>query len=434
MRASRFTGIGTALTVAASAVVTFAAGGAASAATMVLVSDLLAGLPAAAENTSAYDRDFFQHWIDADGDGCDTRQEVLMAESTVATTPAGGCPVTSGRWESWYDGGVWTDPGDVDIDHMVPLAEAWDSGAHAWTPEQRRDYANDLAIPASLAAVTDNVNASKGDRDPAEWLPPAGGAATCRYISDWVVVKYRWNLTVDPAEAAALSSLLTGACAGATAELPPRAITPGGTAAIEAYVTKVYNDLLGRGPDPVGLAGWTRALASGTPYGQVANGITYSDEYRARLIAGSYATYLGRGPDPSGAAGWLSAMRSGVTIQQMEAGFVGSAEYYAKAGGTDAAWVAQLYQHVLGRAAADTEIQAWVAALARGSSRYQVAMGFLVSYEHLTDVVDAYYRDLLGRGIDPTGNHGWVTAIQRGVRVEAVIAGIVASDEYRANV
>jgi hypothetical protein len=127
-------------------------------------------------------------------------------------------------------------------------------------------------------------------------------------------------------------------------------------------------------------------------------------------------------------------MQRGVTIQQMEAGFVGSEEYYAKAGGTDAAWVAQLYQHVLGRAAADPEIQAWVAALARGSSRYQVSMGFLVSYEHLTDVVDAYYWDLLGRGIDPVGNHGWVTAIQGGVRVEAVIAGIVASDEYRANV
>jgi hypothetical protein len=214
---------------------------------------------------------------------------------------------------------------------------------------------------------------------------------------------------------------------------PPPTI-PGAPAGIEAYVTRVYSDLLGRGPDPVGLAGWTSALESGTPYGEVANGITYSDEYRARLIAASYTTYLGRGPDPSGAADWLAAMRSGATIQQMEAGFVASEEYYAKAGGTDAAWVAQLYQHVLGRAAAATEIQAWVTALAGGASRYQVSMGFLVSYEHLTDVVDAYYWDLLGRGIDPTGNHDWVIAIQRGVRVEAVIAGIIASDEYRAKV
>src|SRR5665647_520810 len=401
----------------------------------VQVSDLLAGLAVTAENTSAYDRDFFQHWIDADGDGCDTRQEVQMAESTTGTTPTGGCPVTSGRWESWYDGGVWTAPGDVDIDHMVPLSEAWDSGAWAWTPEQRRDFANDLGFGGSLAAVTDNVNQSKGEKDPAQWLPPAGGAATCRYIADWVAVKYRWALTIDTTERATLTSLLSGGCAGTTVEPPARAIVPQDTAAIEAYVTRVYNDLFGRSPDPVGLAGWTRALQNGTPYGEVANGITYSDEYRGRLIVASYATYLGRGPDPSGAAGWLSAMRAGVTIQQMEAGFVGSEEYYAKAGGTDAAWVAQLYQHVLGRAAADTEIQAWVDALsANGASRYQVSMGFLVSYEHLTDVVDAYYWDLLGRGIDPTGNHGWVIAIQGGVRVEAVIAGIVASQEYRAKV
>jgi len=204
---------------------------------------------------------------------------------------------------------------------------------------------------------------------------------------------------------------------------------------VQKYITHVYSDLFNRTPDPVGLAGWTRALASGTPYGEVANGITYSDEYRSRLISASYATYLGRGPDPSGAAGWLDAMKRGATIQQMEAGFIGSDEYYAKAGGTDAGWVQQLYQHVLGRPGADTEVQAWTRALsANGASRYQVSMGFLVSYEHLTDVVDAYYWDLLGRGIDPTGNHGWVIAIQGGVRVEAVIAGIVASQEYRAKV
>jgi glucose/arabinose dehydrogenase len=200
----------------------------------------------------------------------------------------------------------------------------------------------------------------------------------------------------------------------------------------EAYVTKVYRDLLDRAPDPAGLQGWTAALERGTPYGDVANGITYSDEYRSRLIAEAYRTYLERGPDPTGAAGWLAAMRSGATIQRIEAGFVASDEYYGRGGATDAAWVGRLYANVLGRGASDSEVQAWTMALAGGASRYQVAMGFLVSSEHLTNVVDGYYRDLLGRGAEPTGARGWVIAIQGGTRVEAVIAGIVASNEYRS--
>lgn len=414
----------------------------AAAADNIAVIELLRSVPVAVENTSTYSRDYFQHWIDADGDGCDTRQEVLIAESTVPTTPAGDCPVTSGQWVSWYDGGVWTIPSDVDIDHMVPLSEAWNSGAQSWSAEQRRDFANDLTIDASLAAVTDNVNQSKSDKDPAEWLPPSAGAV-CRYIGDWVVVKYRWGLNADQAEVNTLNTLLSGTCAGATVTIPPRAstapttptppATPPDDTAIEAYVTKVYADLFGRIPDPTGLAGWTAALASGTPYGEVANGITYSDEYRSLLIAASYQTYLDRSPDPTGAAGWLAAMRSGATIQQMEAGFIASDEYYAKAGSTDAGWVAELYRHVLGREAAPSEIQAWTVALAQGGTRHQVAMGFLVSYEHLTDVVDGHYQHLLGRGIDPAGAHSWVIAIQGGVRVEAVIAGIVASIEYRSN-
>ncbi len=203
---------------------------------------------------------------------------------------------------------------------------------------------------------------------------------------------------------------------------------------VQRYVTRVYNDLFGRGPDPTGLNGWTSALLAGTPRIAVANAITYSDEYRSKLIAGSYSTYLGRGPDPSGAAGWLAAMRAGSTIQQMEAGFIASNEYYAKAGGTDAGWVRRLYQHVLGRGAAPSEVQAWTSALAQGGTRQQVAMGFLVSTEHLTTVVDGYYRDLLGRGIDPSGAHAWVVAIQGGARVEAIIGGIIASDEYYSKV
>lgn len=393
--------------------------------------DLLSALPTAAEATIAYSRDYFQHWIDADGDGCDTRAEVLMIESSVPTT--GGCPVKGGNWTSYYDGAVWTLASDVDIDHMVPLAEAWRSGAWAWTPDMRLEYANDLSYGPALVAVTDNVNQSKGDRDPAEWLPPSG-AATCQYVADWVGVKYRWGLSVDTTERTTLQNLLTGSCTGATPSQVPERIGGRPVAQIEAYVTKVYNDLFERTPDTVGLEGWTRALANYTPPGEVANGITYSDEYRLRLITASYNTYLSRGPDPAGAAGWLDAMKRGLTIQQMEGGFIASDEYYAKAGGTNAGWVGQLYQHVLGRPGAAEEIDAWTRALARGESRYQVAMGFLISFEHLTDVVEAHYQHLLGRGIDPEGNQGWVLAIQRGTRVEAVIAGIVASDEYWSKV
>jgi hypothetical protein len=172
---------------------------------------LLSGLPVATESTATYSRDYFEHWIDADSDGCDTRAEVLIAESQTAATVGAGCTVTTGQWISWYDGATWTDPADVDIDHMVPLQEAWQSGAAAWTAAQRRDYANDLGFAGSLVAVTDNVNQSKGAGDPAEWLPPATGVH-CTYAVQWVAVKYRWSLTVDTAEKSALTSLLSGGC------------------------------------------------------------------------------------------------------------------------------------------------------------------------------------------------------------------------------
>src|SRR4051794_14242797 len=86
-------------------------------------------LPVATERPAGYDRDEFKHWVDADGDCQDTRDEVLAAESLVEV---GGCDVSTGKWFSYYDRQTWTQSSDVDIDHMVPLKEAWDSGAHAW--------------------------------------------------------------------------------------------------------------------------------------------------------------------------------------------------------------------------------------------------------------------------------------------------------------
>lgn len=186
---------------------------------------LLGSLTVAGEGgSSSYSRDYFRHWIDNNGDCQNTRHEVLVWESQVSPTytSSSRCSVSSGRWYSYYDGATWTLAGDVDIDHMVPLKEAWESGARNWSADDRERFANDLGFDATLVAVTDNVNQSKGDRDPAEWLPPLS-AARCTYALEWVQVKYRWRLSMDSTERGTLSSILSGSCGSRTVEIPPRA-------------------------------------------------------------------------------------------------------------------------------------------------------------------------------------------------------------------
>jgi len=138
----------------------------------------IADLPVATEVRTGYSRDEFQHWVDADGDGCNTRNEVLIAEADDPVTVGSGCALSGGRWFSYYDRVSWTQTSDVDIDHMVPLAEAWDSGARTWTDAVRRDFANDLGDYRTLGGVTDDVNQAKGDQDVAQWLRRTTGVAT----------------------------------------------------------------------------------------------------------------------------------------------------------------------------------------------------------------------------------------------------------------
>src|SRR4051812_25789570 len=187
---------------------------------------MLAGLAVASETSTAYDRDalFGGDWIDADSNGCDTRSEVLLAEAVVAATVGAGCTVQAGSWVSYYDGVEWQDPGRLDIDHVVPLKEAWDSGASArgWSEARRLAYANDLDFAWSLEAVTDTVNQSKGDRDPAEGLPGASQEARCTYATRWVAVKYRWDLTIDPAERTILADILSGECGSRVSGVPAK--------------------------------------------------------------------------------------------------------------------------------------------------------------------------------------------------------------------
>lgn len=191
--------------------------------------ELLARLKTGVEHPGGYERKLFVHWIDADGDGCSTRFEVLIAESRTTAQVGNGCSVT-GSWRSAYDGVTTTDPGPFDIDHMVPLKEAWDSGAWAWTSGRRRDYANDLGDWRSLRAVTAASNRSKSDKDPAQWMPPRAGFR-CIYAIEWVAVKMRWSLRVDTSERTALRQILE-ACPTRTARvavLPLEPATPAPT-------------------------------------------------------------------------------------------------------------------------------------------------------------------------------------------------------------
>jgi hypothetical protein len=165
----------------------------------------VSSLTVATEVRTGYARSLFPLWIDADGDGCNTRYEVLIAEATTTPTIGSGCSLSGGRWYSYYNNAYYTLPSDLDIDHMVALAEAWDSGARNWTTAKRQSYANDLGDSRTLVAVKDTVNQSKSDKDPADWMPSYSGA-TCRYVQEWVAVKKRWALTVDSAEKSALTS------------------------------------------------------------------------------------------------------------------------------------------------------------------------------------------------------------------------------------
>ncbi|KAG8737632.1 hypothetical protein FRC10_007974 [Ceratobasidium sp. 414] len=158
-------------------------------------------------NSPAYSRDLFPTWDTISGK-CDTRETVLKRDGTNVVTDS-SCAATSGTWVSVYDGATWTAGSDLDIDHLVPLKEAWLSGARDWTTARREALANDLTRP-QLLAVTDNVNESKGDRDPANWMPPLASYRASRRFDchAWITVKYYYGLTIDSAEKTALTNYL----------------------------------------------------------------------------------------------------------------------------------------------------------------------------------------------------------------------------------
>jgi len=178
--------------------------------------DALAALPVRERAPpGGYTREEFgPAWADVDGNGCDTRNDVLARDLVGVTFQdgTGDCVVLSGRLADPY-GGTAIDfqrgarSGAVQIDHVVALADAWRTGAREWPASRREAFAND---PANLLAVSGRLNVQKGADDAASWLPPAVGYR-CLYAVRQVRVKAAYGLWVTPGERDALAREL-GRC------------------------------------------------------------------------------------------------------------------------------------------------------------------------------------------------------------------------------
>ncbi|MFB8765867.1 GmrSD restriction endonuclease domain-containing protein [Nocardiopsis alba] len=156
-----------------------------------------------------YDRSLFPHWNVVDSP-CTARQVVLQRDGHDVVTDS-RCQPTSGSWWSAFDD-EWVEdvPGDISVDHLVPLSEAWKTGAADWSTSERADFANDVES-SQLWLATPSSNGAKGDKDPSEWMP-TNTSVHCDYVKSWIDVKHRYDLTITSTEKSSLNGTLDTAC------------------------------------------------------------------------------------------------------------------------------------------------------------------------------------------------------------------------------
>jgi hypothetical protein len=170
---------------------------------------LLLQIAAISADLPNYDRKTWKHWIDEDSDCQNTRHEVLIEESSKEVTFKRNkrCQVATGEWLAPFTDSLVTDAIELDVDHMVPLKNAHDSGGWAWDRKKKAAYANEMGYANHLIAVTASANRQKGAAGPEEWRPTDQGY-WCEYAIDWVQIKSRWGLSATQAEWTSLQEML----------------------------------------------------------------------------------------------------------------------------------------------------------------------------------------------------------------------------------
>jgi hypothetical protein len=203
------------------------------------------------------------------------------------------------------------------------------------------------------------------------------------------------------------------------------------SAASQALVGQMYQDLLQRPADAGGLANWTAALDHNASPSQVALDLAESPEARALQVQSLYQQFLHRAADPAGLAGFTQALAAGQTLEQVAAAIVTSPEYSQnRGGGSDSGFLNALYQDALNRPIDSGGAASFGQALAGNTPRAQVAAAIFASTELQQDIVQRDYQYFLRRAADAAGLANWTQALQHGMRDEQVAAAIAGSAEY----
>jgi uncharacterized protein (TIGR03118 family) len=201
----------------------------------------------------------------------------------------------------------------------------------------------------------------------------------------------------------------------------------------DRFVDQVYQNLLNRQADPMGLAFWSNQLNQGATRSQIVLGIESSTESLQVQVQQVYQQFLHRAADPAGLSFWVGALQSGQTLSQVRAGIAGSTEYFqSRGGGTNNGFLTALYQDALNRAIDSTGQAFYTAQLINGATTAQVAAQVFASTEFLQDLVKGYYQAFLHRAADTMGLNFYVGQLQSGTREAVVVAAIIGSDEFFA--